>query len=81
MSKQDDITNFPLAGLEVRTVEAYDALIITPQFLASPMSQDIHSDRNFIVTREMATEMIGMLQRGVEKLESASVAIPPDEKH
>ncbi|WP_369292851.1 biofilm formation regulator BssS [Xenorhabdus littoralis] len=72
---------FPITGIEIRTVEAYDALIFTPQYITSPIDSTVHSDKNFIVTREIAKQLIEMLQNGIHKLESSSPSIPESEKH
>ncbi|EPT3111737.1 MULTISPECIES: hypothetical protein [Klebsiella] len=81
MSQKDDIQTFPLAGLEVRQVKAYDALILTPQYLASPIDATIHQDKNFIVTRAVAIQLIEMLQNGVKQLDSASGSVPKSDQH
>ncbi|MCP9270377.1 hypothetical protein M5U04_20450 [Xenorhabdus sp. XENO-1] len=81
VSKQNDIQTFPIAGVEIRTVEAYDALIFTPQYIVSPIDPTVYSDKNFIVSREIAKQLIEMLQNGIHKLESSSPSVPESEKN
>ncbi|MFT4271312.1 MAG: hypothetical protein QM578_09900 [Pantoea sp.] len=81
MSKQEVIQTYPLSGLDIRHVKAYDSLILTPKYLVSPMDSTVHQDKNFIVSREIAVQLIEMLQNGVKQLDSASGSVPKSERH
>lgn len=76
MKEQKQYETFPLAGLDIRIAKDYDALIVTPQYLATPTDPTIHTDKNFLLSKETAQELIELLQNAVSML-----GTPPDIKH
>ncbi|KEA52781.1 MULTISPECIES: hypothetical protein [Mangrovibacter] len=76
MKEEQKYETFPLAGLDIRIAKDYDALIVTPQFLATPTDPTVHSDKNFLLSKETALELIELLQNAVGMLNT-----PPDMKH
>ncbi len=73
----NDEPTFPVAGWEISTVPAYEALIIRLSFLSHPLQRVEEADpgRRYILTTKQATELRGMLDRAIQKLQSA--AAPP----
>ncbi|MEN3754339.1 hypothetical protein ABC733_22040 [Mangrovibacter sp. SLW1] len=53
MKEDQKYETFPLAGLDIRIAKDYDALIVTPQFLATPTDPTVHSDKNFYSVKKL----------------------------
>lgn len=74
----EEILMFPITGWDIRTIPAYDIILLNLPFLASPM-QNIDTPnpgRNYALTRVQVRELREALDRALLKLESA--ATPPN---
>jgi hypothetical protein len=72
MSYQPDIPAFPVTGWEIRTVPAYDAVMISHHLLLNSSAQHGEPDKNLILTRQQTIELIAALQRAVDEVQQSA---------
>ena len=72
------IQTFPVAGYTLRSVAAYDALLLRFDYLSHPMQSpdEAHPGRDYMMTRAQAIELRDALSRAIEKMQQAP--IPPE---
>lgn len=83
MSDEDPLDVFPVTGWNIRTVPAYNLILLNLEFLASSMqSTDTpNPGRNYALTQAQVRELIAVLQRQLGRLESAGPqSVPPSER-
>lgn len=78
----EEIDAFPVTGWNIRTVPAYDIILLNLEFVASSMqSVDTpNPGRNYALTQAQVRELIVVLQRQLARLESAGPQAIPDTK-
>ncbi|HIC6969835.1 hypothetical protein [Salmonella enterica] len=81
MNNETEMQTFPIIGMDVSMVKQYDALVITPHYLVSPMSHEILRDKSYVISKEIAVDLISMLQNGVNMLNSDNPSTLTKDQH
>lgn len=75
----DEIPLAPVAGWELKTVPSLGAVVLTLQYLVSPMESPMqaHNSKNFAFHTAQLRELAAALIRAADKAESAGMSAPP----
>lgn len=68
----DEINSFPVTGWEIRTVPAYEIILLNLSFLSSPMQNfdKPNPGRNYALTLPQVAELRDALDRSLRKAQS-----------
>ncbi|MDH0293382.1 hypothetical protein N7414_30045 [Pseudomonas sp. GD04087] len=79
----NEISANPVAGWEVKTVPAMQALLIEFKFISTPFQRpdEAQSTPTLAVTVQQAKELIEVLKRGISVVESGGDTSPPGPRH
>lgn len=79
----DDLAVNPVAGWEVKTVEAMQAVLLQFSFISTPFQRPDEAQKTplLAVSVQQVRELIEVLQRSVDKVESSGLSSPPGPKH
>ena len=79
----DDLAVNPVAGWEIKTVEAMQAVLLQFSFISTPFQRPDEAQKTplLAVSVPQARELIEVLQRSVDKVESSGLSSPPGPKH
>lgn len=73
MNKTNDvIQTHPVVGWDISTVDAYDAMMLRLHYLPeqNENAQSAIVDKTMWLTTDVAKQLIGILQAGIDKIES-----------
>ena len=79
----DDLAVNPVAGWEIKTVEAMQAVLLQFSFISTPFQRPDEAQKTplLAVSVKQVLELIEVLQRSVDKVESSGSKPPPGPKH
>lgn len=79
----EDLSVNPITGWEVKTVEAMQALLLQFSFISTPFQRPDEAQKTplLVVNVQQARELIEVLKKGIDKVESSGLSSPPGPKH
>jgi N-acyl-L-homoserine lactone synthetase len=79
----DDLVLNPVAGWDVRTVESMQLVLLELGFISTPFQRPDEAQKSpiYALTLEQSRQLIDVLQRSVQAVESAGISSPPGPRH
>lgn len=79
----EDLSVNPIAGWEVKTVEAMQALLVEFSYVSTPFQRPEEAQKTplLVLTAQQAKDLIAVLQKGVDRVESSGISSPPGPRH
>ena len=73
----------PIAGWEVKTVEAMQALLVEFSYVSTPFQRPEEAQKTplLALTAQQAKDLIAVLQKGVDRVEGSGISSPPGPRH
>ncbi|WP_404940720.1 hypothetical protein [Pseudomonas putida] len=73
----------PVAGWDVRTVESMQLVLLELGFISTPFQRPDEAQKSpiYALTLEQSRQLIDVLQRSVQAVESAGISSPPGPRH
>ncbi|UZA79596.1 hypothetical protein [Pseudomonas syringae] len=79
----DDLALNPVAGWDVRTVEAMQLVLLELGFISTPFQRptEAHKSPIYALTLPQTRALIDVLQRSADAVERAGITSPPGPRH
>ena len=80
---ESEVSVFPVAGWSLAPIKAYEAVMLRLDYLTNPLQppeEALHSP-NFLILAPQVKELIEVLQRTLQTLESAEFQPSPGPRH
>ncbi|QQN29327.1 hypothetical protein [Pseudomonas syringae group genomosp. 3] len=79
----DDLVLNPVAGWDVRTVEAMQLVLLELGFISTPFQRPTEAQKSpiYALTLPQTRQLIDVLQRSVDAVERAGITSPPGPRH
>ncbi|MGR3892982.1 hypothetical protein [Pseudomonas sp. 1176_21] len=79
----EELSVNPIAGWEVKTVEAMQAMLVKFSYVSTPFQRPEEAQKTplLAISVQQAKELIAVLQKGVDQVESSGISSPPGPKH
>lgn len=79
----DDLVLNPVAGWDVRTVEAMQLVLLELGFVSTPFQRPHEAQKSpiYALTLAQTKQLIDVLQRSADAVERAGISSPPGPRH
>jgi len=79
----DELALNPVSGWDIRTVEAMQLVLVELGFISTPFQRvsEAHKSPIYALTLQQTRQLIEVLQRSADAVESAGITSPPGPRH